>query len=473
MFNSYLNAGAVRRLHSLLKDPFSFDALEFVQTNQLQLIKGASSINDLYAVAEVYEEFRRSLLPSISTLVHQLITEISLIGLRNGLSERCALPLDIEFQIPLHSSDETANVFRIDIINQQIERLFEGFDITSYKEEESDLTNEVLRAIELFLLSELLYLTFYGLTKVGCQSRRLIFTARESHFNNFFKPKWFANFWEQSSGISSMAYLNFMPEGISANEASGFIEQISISFLDKIFHVNSKHLTGRLARTDGFRMMSLVTKIIALLFHCQFKLGRSFAYFSELEDVGITQNEIEDIKAVNSSLIASDKFLKFTSNKVYITNPCVSMHSRKLIEMFTRMTKHKGFDNEIGRFFEQEYISNYVTGTLNEGADRFRVHGEILAHQVFPGNKEGDVDLIVEDTSANRFFFMQIKYIRNAGKPFLKGDVEYLTNSKIQHGIEQLKKMSEFLRQGMLDSVLNEKKISNCTTKNTTFMWPC
>jgi hypothetical protein len=142
-----------------------------------------------------------------------------------------------------------------------------------------------------------------------------------------------------------------------------------------------------------------------------------------------------------------------------------------VIEVFTRISGDKELDNVVGKFFEQKYIAAYIQETINKESSRYRVYEGIEAHHVFKQNRDGDVDLIVEDTLREKFIFMQVKYIRNAGRPFLRGDVEYLTNSKVLKGIKQLKAMSAFHKEGLLENALVQRGVSNCTFENTIYMF--
>jgi hypothetical protein len=315
-----------------------------------------------------------------------------------------------------------------------------------------------------------MYLVFYGLAKVISSRGILKFVTNESMYQSFYKPKWFANFFESSSSEANLAYFNFLPDGKPSQEAYAFIKVMSDNFLDKIFTINRKHLGGKLARTDGFKMMKLISDVVALSFYVKIKLKRSYVTLDEWNGMGISFDDISKLKTINSTLGVMDRIFQFDNGKVSLINPCVSKQSRRLIELFIKISKRNNFDNEAGKYFENKYIPEYFKDTLNEGGERFQLHGKILSEQVIPNNPDGDIDLIVEDTLGKRFFFLQIKYLRNAGKPFLRGDVEYLTNQYIYKGIQQLSKMKKYHHDGLLQNILKEKGINYCSPENTTYM---
>lgn len=468
MFLNALKPGAIKRLHTMLRDPISFDSIEFVRSNHTQLINLPSDINDLYFLCSTFEENKRKLYPILSKIIYDLSSNIGLVGINN------APPKDLPIQLDIDSLDSTNGVspeiFKIDVINQQLERLYECLEITSGESGNNVLTSEVNQAIEFFLLSEHFYLTFYGLARVEKINGILKFSSIESLFESFYKPKWFANFWEQSSSASTLSYFDFIPNGTPVAKGSHFIKTMSHFIMDKVFTINHKHLSGKLKRTEGFQMMNLICTLSSLLIYMHLKIGKDFADKKDLSDIGLSTDDLQRIRKVNTSLSATDRIFKFSGGRVSLCNSSISIHSRKFIETFIRISEKNGFDNVIGKHFEGSYIPNYIKETINSGYKRYTLHGEVLAHQIHPKNKHGDIDLIVEDTLVKRFIFMQIKYIRNAGRPFLKGDVEYLTNKHINHGINQLSSISDFHKNGGMDQVLEEKGIKNCSPENTIYM---
>jgi len=463
-----LKPGAVKRLNSLLKNPLTFDSIEFIESNKEQIAKLPSDVNDIYQMCNAFEQGKQNAYPLMNNVIFQLQRNVGLVGL-NGVIP-CDLPIEACLDGASAEDMRAVDVNRVDIVNQQIERLHELFSIKDKFESKHDLTCEVSRVIEVFLLSEHMYLVFYGLAKVKYQDSSLNFSVNDETHNKFFKSKWFANFWETSSAITNFANFNLMPDGFSISDARLFIKSMSDVFLDKVFSINSNYMTRRLSNTDGFKLMGLICDIIAVLFYAQFKLNKNNAHFNDLNAFGLTADDIEKVKLVNNELDQMDRLFNFRPSSVDLVNPCVSIRSRRLIESLIKVSGENKFDDVIGHHFEKQYIPDYILNTLNEGGVRFRLHGELLSEQAIPGEKDGDVDLIVEDTCGSKFYFMQIKYLRNAGKPFIRGDVEYLTNKNIHKGVFQLAKMKEYHAKGMLDQILESKSIAACTPENTTYM---
>ncbi|MQC51692.1 hypothetical protein [Vibrio parahaemolyticus] len=468
MFLYTLKPGAVKRLNSLLKNPLSFDSIEFIESNKEQIAKLPSDINDIYQMCNAFELGKQNLYPLMNNVIYQLQRNVGLVGL-NGVIP-CDLPLEACLDGASAEDRSALDVNRVDIINQQIERLHELFSVTDKFESKQYLTCEVSRVIEVFLLSEHMYLVLYGLAKVKHQDSALNFSVNDEIHNTFFKPKWFANFWETTSSITNFASFNLMPDGVSISDARLFIKSMSDIFLDKVFSINSKYITRKLSNTDGFKSMGLICDIIALLFYSQFKLNKNHVHLSDLNAFGLAIDDIEKVKFVNNELDHMDRLFNFRPSSIELVNPCVSIRSRRLIESLIKVSSGNKFDDVIGHHFEKQYIPDYILNNLNDRGDRFRLHGELLSEQAIPGEKDGDVDLIVEDTCSNKFYFMQIKYLRNAGKPFIRGDVEYLTNKSVHKGVLQLAKMKEYHAKGMLNQILESKNIATCIPENTTYM---
>ncbi|MBY7933582.1 hypothetical protein KW447_21740 [Vibrio fluvialis] len=468
MFLYTLKPGAVKRLNSLLKNPLSFDSIEFIESNKEQIAKLPSDINDIYQMCNAFELGKQNLYPLMNNVIYQLQRNVGLVGL-NGVIP-CDLPIEACLDGASAEDRSALDVNRVDIINQQIERLHELFSITDKFESKQYLTCEVSRVIEVFLLSEHMYLVLYGLAKVKHQDSALNFSVNDEIHNTFFKPKWFANFWETTSSITNFASFNLMPDGVSVSDARLFIKSMSDIFLDKVFSINSNYITRKLSNTDGFKSMGLICDIIALLFYSQFKLNKNHVHLSDLNAFGLAIDDIEKVKLVNNELDHMDRLFNFRPSSIELVNPCVSIRSRRLIESLIKVSSGNKFDDVIGHHFEKQYIPDYILNNLNDRGDRFRLHGELLSEQAIPGEKDGDVDLIVEDTCSNKFYFMQIKYLRNAGKPFIRGDVEYLTNKNVHKGVFQLAKMKEYHAKGMLNQILESKNIATCIPENTTYM---
>ncbi|EOW9232173.1 hypothetical protein ACOA57_003364 [Vibrio cholerae] len=468
MFLYTLKPGALKRLNSLLKNPLSFDSIEFIESNKEQIAKLPSDINDIYQMCNAFELGKKNLYPLMNNVIYQLQRNVGLVGL-NGVIP-CDLPIEACLDGASAEDRSALDVNRVDIINQQIERLHELFSITDKFESKQYLTCEVSRVIEVFLLSEHMYLVLYGLAKVKHQDSALNFSVNDEIHNTFFKPKWFANFWETTSSITNFASFNLIPDGVSVSDARLFIKSMSDIFLDKVFSINSNYITRKLSNTDGFKSMGLICDIIALLFYSQFKLNKNNVHFSDLNAFGLAIDDIEKVKLVNNELDHMDRLFNFRPSSIELVNPCVSIRSRRLIESLIKISSGNKFDDVIGHHFEKQYIPDYILNNLNDRGERFRLHGELLSEQAIPGEKDGDVDLIVEDTYSNKFYFMQIKYLRNAGKPFIRGDVEYLTNKNVHKGVFQLAKMKEYHAKGMLNQILESKNIATCIPENTTYM---
>lgn len=469
MFNHVLSSGAVKRLNSLLKDPLRFDSIEFVSSNTEEILKLPSSINDIYIMCNAFEAVKGEVYPLMSNVIHQLGYTVGLIGDKGVIPDY--LPVHAELPSPTQDEIHALNMYRIDVVNQQIERLHELFSIKECLVTKNELPQEVSRAIELFMFSEHMYFVFYGLAVVKQKNSTFIFSANHMISNSFFKSKWFANFWESSSYIANLSYFNMIPNDLSVFEANAYLSDIHKVYLDKIFSINSRYISGEFAKTEVIKAMIVICKIITVLFYVKFKQGRDHAFYEDFFSLGVSIDDIEMVKNINNSMDGLDRLLRFKhGDSIEIANPCVSIRSRRLIESLVKILNSRRFDEIAGDHFEKEYIAKYILRELNDEYTRFKLHGSIISEQVLPNNPNGDVDIILEDTIGERYFFLQIKYLRNAGKPFIRGDVEYLTNNKIYHGITQLTHIKEYHSKGLLHSFLKKRGIEKCTPENTIYI---
>jgi len=464
-----LEHGAKRRLNSLLTKPLSFDAVDFYEKTP-----SINSYDDnlrykLLSLSRLFNEAKQTILLEMPIIYSEIRHGINLIGPNDFSSNTIPITTLYLGSIPIESF--TLNTLCCDINNQQIERILEFNDITDTQIHTNKISISVSNLIKFFTLSEILYLSLSGLAEIDIFRNEITITPNSNKYENFFKPKWFANFWESMSSISNIALFNMIPT--SSPEApfiKSTLQSVSDFLMDKTFSINSQYLTDKITSSETYIWMKLVSDLIAVLFYFQLRLNRNWISFSELESFDISKDNIMLLKSIQQNANSSDRIFSFTNNRVSLINPCISMHSRKLIETLVKIYNAKEFDNIMGDFFHKSYIANYIKKSINKNTRRYILHGEIVAHDVFKNNKDGDIDLILEDTVANRFIFMQIKYIRNAGRPFLRGDVEYLTNKHIQHGIYQLKSIADFHKEGCLDQILINKNISHCEFKNTIYM---
>jgi len=133
-----LKPGAVKRLNSLLKNPLTFDSIEFIESNKEQIAKLPSDVNDIYQMCNAFEQGKQNAYPLMNNVIFQLQRNVGLVGL-NGVIP-CDLPIEACLDGASAEDMRAVDVNRVDIVNQQIERLHELFSIKDKFESKHDLT---------------------------------------------------------------------------------------------------------------------------------------------------------------------------------------------------------------------------------------------------------------------------------------------------------------------------------------------
>ncbi|EZP26317.1 hypothetical protein [Pseudomonas sp. RIT288] len=121
----------------------------------------------------------------------------------------------------------------------------------------------------------------------------------------------------------------------------------------------------------------------------------------------------------------------------------------------------------LGNNFEQEHMIDYIR---NIKGQRFKVHPGFKA-----GNnakiKKYDIDLILEDTTHNCFYFIQAKYRLSAQPTFLGEQYEILQKSDFKKGYAlQLITLKENLGDSSIRDKLKGLGLSAATEKNSHFI---
>jgi hypothetical protein len=89
-----------------------------------------------------------------------------------------------------------------------------------------------------------------------------------------------------------------------------------------------------------------------------------------------------------------------------------------------------------------------------------------LAHEVIDSSLIPDVVLIVEDLRGNKFYFIQVKYLRVGGKSYISGDLDHIVSGKLSKGVKKLVDTTEC-------HVLLTLIIIHTTFTNSFLPYPC
>jgi hypothetical protein len=200
---------------------------------------------------------------------------------------------------------------------------------------------------------------------------------------------------------------------------------------------------------------------------CQ-KNDMTHAPYSLLRRMQISKNDVEKIGELLSRYPQPDRIFSFNSKGVRIENASITNQLRIIINDLANEISEKDLNSTLGDFFEKEYLAKYFN--TDELKNYYRVHSGILAHEIPDKELKPDVDLIIEDLRREKFYFIQVKYLKIGGKAYITGDLDHLVSGKLTKGLKQIIDAKTAMDTGRLRELLDKRGLTNCTEKNSMFM---
>ncbi|WP_415776314.1 hypothetical protein ACMYQ1_09940 [Shewanella oncorhynchi] len=460
-----LGNGPLRALKVLLDSPLNFDPVEYISRTPDR--EGKEASQDLLNFAHFYNDIRKELFPKVSG-IHQLLTNSSKLNL-DKLAGR-VLPLKYELINSTHSTKDIYTPLLVkccDSVNMQLDRLLESFKVSSCTGNEYN--NDLDELVSFYLLSEVLFFALVGMAYVEFKEEYIFVKPSSKESVNQLHRKWFANYWEEMSSMSSIAYLDALPKG--SNEHKSFKEVILLfgqGFRDKIFTFPANDLPSRLNRLESIKWVNKICNLVALCMWCKIKNEMDYAPFYLLESIGINRSDMQYLNEFVEKLPQPDRIFSVKAQGVTLNVASITNQLRIILNDIANAISENKLNELVGDFFEKEYISTYFL--RDELANNYRVHKGIMAHDVKDEKLKPDVDLIIEDLRRNVFYFVQVKYLRIGGSAYILGDLNHIVSGKLSKGVGQLVDAKLAMESRKLEEILKKRGLEKCRNENSVFL---
>lgn len=458
--------GPLRALKVLLDSPLDFDPEEYIDrtftgTTNEQVSSG------LRVLASAYNTQRQALFPKVGN-IHQALSNTAKINANDKLED--ISPLTYEFSDSLKSSLYSSALISTtcNSVNLQLDRLLENFkvsDCSGKKFNSRDLSDFVT----FYLLSEVLFFALTLMTDIKVVGNTITIKPADKEIEAQLRRKWFANYWEEISAASSISYIDHLSQG--AERSSNFedaIYALGSNFRDKIFSIPASLLPSKLEESACISWMTKLSNLVALCIWCQKKNQMPHAPYALLERIQVTKSDIEKLSEFLRKYPQPDRIFSFPSNGIKIDNLNFTNQLRIIINDLANALSENRLNNMLGDFFEKDYLKKYFSNS--ELKNHYRVHQGILAHEVLDTGLKPDVDLIVEDLRRERFYFIQVKYLKIGGKAYISGDLDHLVSGKLSKGLKQITDAKMAMESGNLAKLLADRGLARCSKDNSIFM---
>lgn len=462
-----LDKGPLMALKSLLDSPLSFDSVDYIDRT---FIKNNKSIDkDIVKLAQFYNETRKNLFSKVSS-VSMMLSSCSKLKPENY--DKSTVPFIHEHLVNEVISEESRAAIVIrncDSVNIQIDRLKKSFDIRNHSIEHYD--RSLSEFISFYMLSEILFLSLAGMTTVKFDLQGIQIKPKSKEIVKQLHRKWFANYLEQSSSLATISVSVFahLKGGNDRNpHFKELIHMIGAGFRDKIFSIPARELPNKLSYLESVQWIDKVCNTVALCIWCQTKNDMMFAPNNILQKIGIQDSDINTLSKLMNNYSEPDKIFSISEEGIRLNNLDMTTQIRAVINDLANEISDKKLNQIIGNFFEKEYIAKFFSDKDLE--KHYKVHEGVLAHEVRDELLKPDVDLILEDIRRNKFYFIQVKYLRIGSKAHISGDLDHIVAGKLLKGVKQLSNAKDALQTGKMKDLLNERGINNCNEENSTFL---
>lgn len=460
-----LGRGALVSIRSLLNKPLWFDAVSYIERtfDPQYVIENP----DVFRLAYLFDQERKGLCQKVSGLTSALeqsgkVTEQDVYG--------GGLPVFHEFLGAPRKGEEQrrVRVRTCDSINLQLDRMLEEFEIVrvfsgSFK------ARDVSDFISFYLLSEVLFLVLTGMARVNFLLDEVLVVPADEDVVCQLHRKWFANYWEQTSAMATLASFDPVHKGFQNNLMfKPIMTMFGKNLRDKIFSIPADSLPGRLTRLQSVQWIDKLCVLTAVIMWCQLKNEMSEMPYSYLDKVGLQRTDVDWLKEFLKSTPVPDRVFIFGNHGIRIENPTITVQLRQIFHRVADKLSDSRLNELLGHFFERNCIASFFE---EKGLSK-----DYVVHRGESWDKNAgkefdfDIDMIVEDLSRNQFFFIQVKYLRSGGKAYISGDLDYVRSGKLSKGIEQLNGAKHALQSGALDEWLCEKGLASCNIDNSSFV---
>ena len=456
-----LNSGPLRALKVMLDTPLSFNSLEYLdRTFTSKCIEIDPNLREL---CEIFESIRLELLKSVSGVGFYL-SQTGKLNLSNfDLTPR---PIRAIYEDFLENDSKLIEKV-CDTTNIQIDRLLESFGVKACN---SDRINEnISNFISFYLLSEAVFLSLVGMVKIKISYDTVELAPKNHCVVKQLHRKWFANYWEHCSSLSSLAYLDLLEPGIESDSHFPFlIETFATQFQDKIFSLPSDKLPNRIKRLDSVQWIMKLCKLTVICLWCQLKGKMSYAPLNLIQKIGISVEDLTHLSTMFKNYPEPDRVFSVRATGVALVNPSMTDQLRLILNDIANKLTEKDLNNILGKFFENEHVKGYFGNS--DLSEKYAVYDGILPHQIKSTELNPDVDFILLDRRRSRYYFIQVKYLKIGGKNYISGDLDHIVSGKLIKGIKQISDAKVALNTDEFQSILKSRGITGANSDNSTFL---
>lgn len=456
-----LNSGPLRALKVLLDTPLSFNSLEYLGRTFTN--KGIEIDPNLRELCEIFESTRLELLKGVSGVGFYLSQTGKLNPSNFDLTSRPIRAIYKDFV-----ENDSGLIEKVcDATNIQIDRLLESFGVKACH---SDSINEsISNFISFYLLSEAVFLSLVGMVKIKISHDTIELAPKNDCVVKQLHRKWFANYWEHCSSLSSLAYLDLLEPGIeSDSHFPVLIETLATQFQDKIFSLPSDKLPNRIKRLDSIQWAMKLCKLIVLCLWCQLKGKMNYAPLNLIQKIGISAEDLTLLSTMLENYSEPDRIFSLRPTGMILVNPSMTDQLRLILNDLANEFSEKNLNNILGKFFENEHVKGYFG---NSGlSEKYAVYDGVLPHQIKNTELNPDVDFILRDRRRNRYYFIQVKYLKIGGKNYISGDLDHILSGKLIKGIKQISDAKIALNTDEFQSILESRGIIGANSDNSTFL---
>lgn len=459
-----LERGALLAIRDLLNTPLSFNAVSYVErTFKPEYVIANPQV---FQLALLFDQEKMSIYPKVSGVVNAL-EQTRKANVHDVASAVLPFLHEIKGGAATKEISCALAIRACDSVNLQLDRMLESFEVFQCCGEDFNAQG-LSKVLSFYLLSEVLFLVLTGVAHVTFTSDSVRVIAADQEVVAQLHRKWFANYLEQTSAISSLALFDPVVKGFQNSPEFGkVISLLGQNLRDKIFAIPAGELPGRLARLESVKWINKLCDLTALIMWCQIKNEMIEMPFEYLDKISLCKADIDWLKDFVKDRALPDRVFIFGNNGVRIDNPTVTVQLRSIFHDVASKLSDARLNELLGMFFEKHYIARYFD--CEELSGCYVVHPGLSWDMKAGDAFDLDVDMIIEDLSRKHFFFVQVKYLRAGGKAYLAGDLDYVRTNKLSKGLMQLDGARQALECGSLNDWLGEAGLS-CNSDNSSFL---
>lgn len=292
-----------------------------------------------------------------------------------------------------------------------------------------------------------------------------IFPSKE--FSRRLKAYWLAEISEESTRLSDAnVILMFLGEFQKNNKLPASVENFLISnLMDKFLSIHVDYVPARMLANPQYQLLrevicfSMYFELAAMLCKSAVSVQQMRCYVSpgtlSLIDACL-QGQTPTLDCANSFVDRRGDF--------YHRGPAKLKYG---IKRLIRGVLHKDFSSQLGRFFEKDYVVNYLK-KINDS--RFVLHGGFKAEK--NAAVEGyDIDFVIQDIEEDFYYFIQVKYKSFDLPIYFSEQCRLMSDENFRKGFDkQLLRLKHNMRDPSIRQKLERLGLDGAQVENSYFI---